>query len=100
MAHSQYLANLARSCASRYSGYEYPTSTALPEKANQRPAPFGFFVTKYDRSGRSTGTAFISFETPEEATIAKKTFDGKDAKGVCTFLCWLPYLTTSLKAKQ
>ncbi|KAK0470488.1 hypothetical protein IW261DRAFT_1003729 [Armillaria novae-zelandiae] len=38
-------------------------------------------LLRYDRSGRSTGTAFISFETPEEATIAKKTFDGKDAKG-------------------
>ncbi|KAK0203573.1 hypothetical protein DFS33DRAFT_1474777 [Desarmillaria ectypa] len=38
-------------------------------------------LLRYDRSGRSTGTAFISFETPEEATIAKKTFDGKDARG-------------------
>ncbi|KII87873.1 hypothetical protein PLICRDRAFT_176634 [Plicaturopsis crispa FD-325 SS-3] len=36
---------------------------------------------RYDRSGRSTGIATISFETPGEATRAKKQFDGILAKG-------------------
>jgi len=36
---------------------------------------------KYDRSGRSSGVAIISFETPTEATRAKKQFDGILAKG-------------------
>ncbi|KAJ7689410.1 hypothetical protein B0H17DRAFT_1202303 [Mycena rosella] len=36
---------------------------------------------KYDRSGRSSGTATVSFETPAEAARAKKQFDGILAKG-------------------
>jgi THO complex subunit 4 len=40
-----------------------------------------FVPKKYDRSGRSSGTAIISFETPAEATRAKKQFDGILAKG-------------------
>lgn len=36
---------------------------------------------KYDRSGRSSGTAIIAFETSTEATRAKKQFDGILAKG-------------------
>ncbi|KAG6888550.1 hypothetical protein C0995_007422 [Termitomyces sp. Mi166 len=35
----------------------------------------------YDRSGRSSGTAIISFETATEATRAKKQFDGILARG-------------------
>ena len=38
-------------------------------------------VKKYDRSGRSSGVGIISFETPAEATRAKKQFDGILAKG-------------------
>ncbi|KAH8101134.1 hypothetical protein BXZ70DRAFT_110796 [Cristinia sonorae] len=36
---------------------------------------------RYDPSGRSTGVAIISYETPEEAEQAKIEFDGKLAKG-------------------
>jgi len=36
---------------------------------------------RYDRSGRSSGSAFVSFETTAEATRAKKQFDGILAKG-------------------
>ncbi|KAF9043514.1 hypothetical protein BDZ89DRAFT_1128220 [Hymenopellis radicata] len=36
---------------------------------------------RYDRSGRSTGTAVISFETAAEATKAQQQFDGLSAKG-------------------
>ncbi|KAL4067028.1 hypothetical protein V8B97DRAFT_2009679 [Scleroderma yunnanense] len=36
---------------------------------------------RYDRSGRSSGVAIISFENAEDATHAKKQFDGKVAKG-------------------
>ncbi|KAJ7100100.1 hypothetical protein B0H15DRAFT_818687 [Mycena belliarum] len=35
---------------------------------------------RYDRSGRSSGTAIVSFETPTEAARAKKQFDGILAK--------------------
>ncbi|OJT07493.1 hypothetical protein TRAPUB_1678 [Trametes pubescens] len=35
---------------------------------------------QYDRSGRSTGVAVITFETPAEATRAKNQFDGILAK--------------------
>ncbi|KAI0631082.1 RNA-binding domain-containing protein [Trametes polyzona] len=35
---------------------------------------------RYDRSGRSTGVAVITFETPAEATRAKRQFDGILAK--------------------
>ncbi|KZP33724.1 hypothetical protein FIBSPDRAFT_204326 [Athelia psychrophila] len=38
-------------------------------------------LIRYDRSGRSSGVAIISFETPGEATRAKKQFDGILAKG-------------------
>ncbi|KAH9478311.1 THO complex subunit 4 [Psilocybe cubensis] len=38
-------------------------------------------LLRYDRSGRSSGTAIISFETALEATRAKKQFDGYLAKG-------------------
>ncbi|KJA25502.1 hypothetical protein HYPSUDRAFT_182437 [Hypholoma sublateritium FD-334 SS-4] len=38
-------------------------------------------LLRYDRSGRSTGSAIISFETAAEATRAKKQFNGYLAKG-------------------
>ncbi|KAF8962539.1 hypothetical protein BDZ97DRAFT_1824155 [Flammula alnicola] len=38
-------------------------------------------LLRYDRSGRSSGSAIISFETAVEATRAKKQFDGYLAKG-------------------
>jgi len=38
-------------------------------------------LIRYDRSGRSSGVAVITFETPAEATRAKKQFDGILAKG-------------------
>ncbi|KAH8981301.1 hypothetical protein EDB86DRAFT_2954852 [Lactarius hatsudake] len=36
---------------------------------------------RYDRSGRSSGVAIITFETPAEAKLAKKQLDGVLAKG-------------------
>ena len=42
---------------------------------------YGLVFLQYDRSGRSSGTAFIAFETNAEATRAKKQFDGILAKG-------------------
>ncbi|KAI0298003.1 hypothetical protein BC826DRAFT_1124242 [Russula brevipes] len=36
---------------------------------------------RYDRSGRSSGVAIITFETPAEATRAKKQLNGVLAKG-------------------
>ncbi|EIW55221.1 RNA-binding domain-containing protein [Trametes versicolor FP-101664 SS1] len=37
-------------------------------------------LIRYDRSGRSTGVAVVTFETPAEATRAKNQFDGILAK--------------------
>jgi len=36
---------------------------------------------RYDRSGRSSGVAIITFETPTEAKLAKRQLDGVLAKG-------------------
>ncbi|KAI5996258.1 hypothetical protein EDD15DRAFT_2251365 [Pisolithus albus] len=38
-------------------------------------------LIRYDRSGRSSGVAIVTFETAEEAERAKKQFEGKIAKG-------------------
>ncbi|OAX41646.1 RNA-binding domain-containing protein [Rhizopogon vinicolor AM-OR11-026] len=38
-------------------------------------------LIRYDRSGRSSGVAIVSFETSSEAAHAKTQFDGKIAKG-------------------
>ncbi|KAF8437999.1 hypothetical protein L210DRAFT_3545179 [Boletus edulis BED1] len=38
-------------------------------------------LLKYDRSGRSSGVAIISYEKPAEASRAKKEYEGKLAKG-------------------
>ncbi|KAH9947523.1 hypothetical protein B0H21DRAFT_738382 [Amylocystis lapponica] len=37
-------------------------------------------LIRYDRSGRSSGVAIVSFETQQEAAAAKARFDGKLAK--------------------
>ncbi|KAH9833317.1 RNA-binding domain-containing protein [Rhodofomes roseus] len=38
-------------------------------------------LIRYDRSGRSSGIAIVTYETPAEAAAAKSRFDGKLAKG-------------------
>ncbi|KAF9233205.1 hypothetical protein BU15DRAFT_80363 [Melanogaster broomeanus] len=53
-------------------------------------------LIRYDRSGRSSGVAIISFETAAEATRAKKQFDGKLAKGLVP----TGTLATLLRARQ
>ncbi|KAG6853242.1 hypothetical protein C0991_005744 [Blastosporella zonata] len=70
------------------SGYGQPR--ASPEKATHDSIAYSHSVfaspLKYDRSGRSSGTAIISFENATEATRAKKQFDGILAKGNVLFL--------------
>lgn len=57
---------------------------------------FGLVRPKYDRSGRSSGVAVISFETPVQATRAKKQFEGILAKGKFAFsLCGSTVLVVS-----
>jgi THO complex subunit 4 len=43
------------------------------------------FFFKYDRSGRSSGIAIVSYETSLQATKAKNQFDGALAKGMPVF---------------
>jgi len=38
---------------------------------------------KYDRSGRSTGVAIVTYETPEDASRAIARFNGATANGFC-----------------
>jgi len=45
-------------------------------------------LLKYDRSGRSSGVAIITYEKPAEAARAKKEYEGKLAKGLCSSPCW------------
>ncbi|KAG8907642.1 hypothetical protein FRB99_003104 [Tulasnella sp. 403] len=35
----------------------------------------------YDRSGRSTGFAYVNYENPDDANLAKDELDGVEAKG-------------------
>lgn len=44
-------------------------------------------LLKYDRSGRSSGVAIITYEKPAEAARAKKEYEGKLAKGSCSPVC-------------
>lgn len=48
-----------------------------------------FGIEKYDRSGRSTGVAIITYETAEEARNAQGQFDGILAKGNVLSSCVL-----------
>ncbi|KAG9027729.1 hypothetical protein FRB95_007426 [Tulasnella sp. JGI-2019a] len=47
--------------------------------------PYGTFTRnptiRYDRSGRSTGFAFVNYESQENANLAKRELDGVIAKG-------------------
>lgn len=106
---------MARSCASLTSGYEnlpeYHPASQRP-KNNQRrshtfalfgPAPFVDIVfrlhlLKYDRSGRSSGVAFITYETAAEAAQAKREFDGKFAKGASASLFLFLFLYAVVSA--
>lgn len=38
---------------------------------------------RYDRAGRSEGTAFVTYESREDAAEAIKQFDGANANGMC-----------------
>lgn len=37
---------------------------------------------KYDRAGRSEGTAFVTYETAKDASDAIREFDGANAAGI------------------
>ncbi|KAG2352906.1 hypothetical protein BDR07DRAFT_1435594 [Suillus spraguei] len=58
-------------------------------------------LIRYDRSGRSSGVAVVSFETPLQATRAKRQFDGKLAKGQPMEIAFdvAPVRTTSLLSR-
>jgi THO complex subunit 4 len=45
---------------------------------------------KYDRAGRSEGTAFVTYESPRDAAQAIKEFDGANAAGQPIRLTLLP----------
>jgi hypothetical protein len=93
-------ASLALSCAARLSGYDplcsilgHNTPSVLPTRK------FTCFsstshLRQYDRSGRSTGTAFITYPTMGEAMAAKKKLDGQLAKG--SFLSCMTSLVNRL----
>lgn len=53
--------------------------------SNAEESPQSRFVhlsqNKYDRSGRSTGFAFVTYENEEDAAVAQKELDGVLAKG-------------------
>ena len=72
---------------SHKSGYGHPTAPGSHERPEfgAQTFDFGFsptlFYIKYDRSGRSSGVAIVSFETVQDAIKAKKQYDGILAKG-------------------
>lgn len=45
------------------------------------PFWFAFLVTQYDRSGRSSGVAIVTYEVPEEAARAIAQYNGATANG-------------------
>lgn len=80
-------ASLALSCAARLSGYDplcsilgHNTPSVLPRRKFTRFSSTSH-LRQYDRSGRSTGTAFITYSTMGDAIAAKKKLDGQLAKG-------------------
>ncbi|CAG8950328.1 hypothetical protein HYFRA_00006821 [Hymenoscyphus fraxineus] len=46
-----------------------------------RIGPVSKLILTYDRAGRSEGTAFVTYEAPEDAKRAIREFDGANAKG-------------------
>ncbi|KAL1658861.1 hypothetical protein GGF50DRAFT_92346 [Schizophyllum commune] len=55
--------------------------TTLSPPARMKPTTDPLWLAKYDRSGRSTGTATITYETVDDAKKAKNLFDNKTARG-------------------
>ncbi|KAK3329629.1 hypothetical protein B0H66DRAFT_32706 [Apodospora peruviana] len=45
---------------------------------------------KYDRAGRSEGTAFVTYESPEDAKLAIREYDGANAAGQPIRLTLMP----------
>lgn len=41
---------------------------------------------QFDRSGRSTGSAYLGYTSVDDAARAKSAFDGALAKGTCSLL--------------
>jgi len=88
--------SLALSCAARLSGYDplcsilgHKTPSVLPTRKFTRFSSTSH-LRQYDRSGRSTGTAFITYSTMGEAIAARKNLDGQLAKG--SFLSYMSSL--------
>lgn len=80
-------AHLARSFASQSSKYgSFECTLCFFRVTLIEPFPLlRASITQYDRSGRSTGIAYISFETPAEASRAKTQLAGVMAKGNFVF---------------
>ena len=47
----------------------------------QRIGPVSRLQLRYDRAGRSEGTAYVTYESKEDAQEAVKQFDGANANG-------------------
>jgi len=78
---------MALACAARLSGYD-PLCSTLGHNTPSVPPTRKFtrfsstsHLRQYDRSGRSTGTAFITYSSLGEAMAAKKKLDGQLANG-------------------
>lgn len=55
----------------------------------KRIGPVVKLQLKYDRAGRSEGTAFVTYETKQDAAEAIRQFDGANANGTAleTLIC-------------